>query len=68
MGMNLLEGFEYDEDFEWEDGEIYDPENGKLYSCEISMDEEDETKLNVRGYIGISLIGRTDVWVRAKLD
>ena len=67
-GLNILTDFEYDEDLEWEDGEIYDPENGKTYSCEIWMDEEDRNILNVRGYIGISLIGRTDVWERSSLE
>lgn len=67
-GMNILTDFEYDGDLEWEDGEIYDPENGKTYSCEIYMDEGDKNTLNVRGYIGISLIGRTDIWNRVKTD
>lgn len=68
MGLHILNNFVYDEDFEWEDGEIYDPENGKTYSCEISMDEDDRNILNVRGYIGFSLLGRTDIWVRSGLD
>lgn len=63
MGLNMLKGFVFDED-EWEDGTIYDPENGKTYSCEITM--KDKNTLNVRGFIGISLIGRTDVWLRVK--
>jgi uncharacterized protein (DUF2147 family) len=46
----------------YEDGTIYDPENGKTYSCTIEM--VNANTLNVRGYIGISLIGRTDVWKR----
>lgn len=66
LGMNILTDFEYDEDLEWEDGEIYDPENGKTYSCEIWMDDKDMSKLNVRGYVGISLIGRTDIWSRVE--
>jgi len=63
VGMALINDFEWDDD-EYEDGEIYDPENGKLYSCEITYDGID--KLNVRGYIGFSLLGRTTYWTRVK--
>lgn len=61
IGIMLLKSFEYD-DGEWEDGTIYDPENGKTYSCVLSM--PNSKTLNVRGYIGISLLGRTDVWTK----
>lgn len=62
MGIVLLRDFVYDaDDKEWNGGTIYDPKNGKTYNCYISMDGN---KLNVRGYIGISLIGRTAVWTR----
>jgi uncharacterized protein (DUF2147 family) len=64
MGMNLLSNFEYSGDNEWEEGEIYDPENGKTYSCIMSL--EDSGELKVRGYIGFSLMGRTVVWTRAE--
>jgi len=67
LGMNILTGFEYDEDLEWDDGEIYDPENGKTYSCVINM-ADDKKVLDVRGYIGFSFIGRSDVWVRSELN
>jgi uncharacterized protein (DUF2147 family) len=60
----LLNDFVYDEDGEWEDGEIYDPKSGNTYSCYIEMKSMDEIK--VRGYIGISLIGRTTYWTRVK--
>lgn len=61
MGYLLLKNFIYDDGI-WKDGTIYDPENGKTYSCKISM--KDKNTLDVRGFIGISLIGRTDVWKR----
>lgn len=60
MGLNMLKGFVFDED-EWEDGTIYDPENGKTYSCTITYRDG---KLDVRGYVGISLIGRTQTWFK----
>ncbi len=64
MGMYILKGFVYAGNGKWEDGTIYDPEVGKVYSCEINMNNP--SKLEVRGYIGIALIGRTDVWTRVK--
>jgi len=67
MGLVLMTNFEYDEDFVWEDGEIYDPKNGKTYSCKMTL-SKDKNTLDVRGFIGISLIGRTAVWTRSKLD
>jgi uncharacterized protein (DUF2147 family) len=65
LGLINLWGFTYDKEGTWEGGYIYDPKNGKQYKCIISMDGND--KLNVRGYIGISLIGRTDIWTRSAL-
>jgi uncharacterized protein (DUF2147 family) len=60
LGLNLLNGFVFDED-QWEDGTIYDPENGKIYNCKIKFRDG---KLDLRGYIGISLIGRTQTWFK----
>lgn len=62
--LMLLSDFNYDDDGEWEDGDIYDPKSGNLYSCYIEMKSMDEIK--VRGYIGISLLGRTTYWTRVK--
>lgn len=59
MGMLILRGFKKEGRNEYEDGTIYDPKNGKTYSCKMELDGN---KLNVRGYIGVSLIGRTDTW------
>lgn len=63
MGLNLLQDFEYD-DGTWEDGTIYDPKNGKTYSCVISM--ENENTLEVRGYVGVPMFGRTVTWTRVE--
>lgn len=64
MGLIILSGFQAQKDGKtYEDGTIYDPKNGKTYSCKITQTEND--KLNIRGFIGISLIGRTTVWTRA---
>ena len=61
-GMVILEGLEQESDTEWEDGEILDPKNGSVYSCYIELVEPN--KLKVRGYIGFSLLGRTQYWYR----
>ena len=62
LGYHLLKNFTYSGNKTWEDGTIYDPENGSTYSCTIAM--VDENTLEVRGYIGVTLFGRTDVWKR----
>jgi uncharacterized protein (DUF2147 family) len=62
VGLVILKDFEYDNG-KWEDGTIYDPKNGKTYSCVIKL--EDDGRLYVRGYVGISWIGRTTYWTRA---
>jgi len=51
-----------DGDGEWSGGTIYDPNNGKTYSCKLKLTGPDTLK--VRGYIGISLIGRSETWKR----
>ena len=48
---------------EWTGGHILDPDNGKVYKARLSL-LEGGRKLKVRGFIGISLLGRTQVWVR----
>ncbi len=65
LGLNILKDFVYDEDNEWDDGEIYDPKSGNTYSCNIEL-VEDGKVLEVRGYIGISLFGRTEIWTRVE--
>jgi uncharacterized protein (DUF2147 family) len=64
VGAIILRDFEF-KDGEWTNGKIYDPESGKDYKCYMRF--KDANTLNVRGYIGISMIGRTEVWTRTKL-
>jgi uncharacterized protein (DUF2147 family) len=64
VGAIILRDFEF-KDGEWTNGKIYDPESGKDYKCYMRC--KDANTLNVRGYIGISMIGRTEVWTRTKL-
>lgn len=61
LGLIILRSFRFDDD-RWSNGTIYDPENGKTYKCTMKL--EDRNTLNVRGYIGISAIGRSTTWKR----
>ncbi len=62
LGLPIMYNFRYDGENVWSDGKIYDPENGKEYNCKMSL--KDPNTLEVRGYIGISLLGRTQTWTR----
>jgi uncharacterized protein (DUF2147 family) len=62
IGMTILWGLKKDGDI-WAGGEILDPHNGKIYRCKMTL-SEDGKSLNVRGFIGISLIGRSQIWYR----
>lgn len=64
LGLNLMSGLKYDGDNVWADGKIYNPEDGKEYNCKMTL--KDNNTLDVRGYVGISLIGKTQTWVRIK--
>ena len=59
IGLNLVSNFTFKGKNKWADGKIYDPDNGKTYSCKMALKGD---VLKVRGFIGISLIGRTQVW------
>jgi uncharacterized protein (DUF2147 family) len=63
MGMIVIKGLSKVGN-EYKKGKILDPKNGKMYRCFITLDGND--KLKVRGYIGISLFGRTQYWYREK--
>ena len=60
-GMIIVEGLKLNGKT-WEEGTILDPKSGKTYSCYINFD--DDNTLKVRGYIGFSLLGRTQKWIR----
>jgi uncharacterized protein (DUF2147 family) len=64
VGLVFMSGFSRKSDARWEDGTIYDPKTGNTYSG--SMELEGPETIKVRGFIGISLIGRTDVWTRVR--
>lgn len=58
-GMNILWDMKKDGD-QWSGGRILDPQNGKTYKAKLWLEDG---KLNVRGYIGFSLLGRTQTWL-----
>ena len=63
LGMVIIRGLLKDGN-EYNGGKIIDPKNGKAYKCYIALEEKD--KLKIRGYVGFSLLGRTQYWVRVK--
>jgi uncharacterized protein (DUF2147 family) len=64
MGLDILTGLRADGD-EWTGGEILDPDTGKVYKAKIKLTDGGK-KLVLRGFIGFSLIGRSQTWVRAE--
>ncbi|MEM9554617.1 MAG: DUF2147 domain-containing protein [Acidobacteriota bacterium] len=64
LGLQILESFPPapNGDGVWSGGTIYDPESGKTYKARMSLDGE---TLNLRGYIGVPLLGRTSAWTRS---
>lgn len=68
LGLELLSGFPTKPNKKgvYEGGKIYDAESGKTYSCHMSFKDEDTLK--IRGYVGISLLGRNTMWSRSTHD
>jgi uncharacterized protein (DUF2147 family) len=64
VGLSLFAGFDYDGDGRWSGGTIYDPNSGKTYRCIVTIVDDDTLK--VRGYVGVPLLGRTEIWTRKK--
>ncbi len=67
LGLNMIFDFTYDsDDNRWEDGFIYNPQDGKTYDCRMWLEEGDADTLNVKGTVGPKWmgIGKTVVWFR----
>jgi uncharacterized protein (DUF2147 family) len=62
LGMTILWNFHRQGDI-WTDGEVLDPEEGKIYRANLRLRDEG-TRLDVHGYIGVPLLGRSQVWER----
>lgn len=61
LHLVILTGFKYN-DGEWTDGKIYDPKSGKTYSSKMKLNG---SRLDIRGYVGLSMFGRTTTWTKA---
>jgi uncharacterized protein (DUF2147 family) len=62
LGITILHGFDYAGKDVWKGGTIYDPNSGNTYKSTMTL--VDRNTLKVRGYIGLSLFGRSDIWTR----
>ncbi len=62
IGLQIVREFAYSGDSRWINGTVYDPKNGKLYRGKMTLISA--SRLDLRGFIGISLIGRTTTWTR----
>jgi uncharacterized protein (DUF2147 family) len=67
LGMTIIRDMKpsADDKAVWEGGDILDPNNGKVYKAKLKL-IDNGTKLDVRGYIGVPMLGRTQTWIRAE--
>ena len=65
LGMTILYGLHKDDEGNWSGGEILDPNNGDTYHSKVSISPDGKT-LTMRGYIGVSLFGRSQTWLRVE--
>jgi uncharacterized protein (DUF2147 family) len=63
IGMEIMKDFKHTEGQEWDEGSIYDPKEGKTYSAMFELQKGGNT-MDLRGYVLISLIGKTQTWTR----
>jgi uncharacterized protein (DUF2147 family) len=66
LGLIVVKDMVFNGSDEWKDGTIYDPNNGKTYSSHIQFSDSPNL-LKLRGFIGISLLGRTTYWTKTIL-
>ncbi|MCX6214622.1 DUF2147 domain-containing protein [Spirosoma sp.] len=65
MQLVLLTNLTYKGNNVWSDGEIYNPEDGKTYNCEVTL--KDANSIDLRGYVmGLSFLGKSKIWTRVK--
>jgi len=62
LGLTIMEGYTFRGNNLWDDGTIYNPENGRTYKSRLSMKSRD--RLQLRAFIGISLLGGSTIWKR----
>jgi len=66
LGLEIVSGMTYEGDGRWRGGTIYDPANGKTYRATMALDGAGDDTLDVRGFVGIPLFGRTTTWQRVE--
>jgi len=64
LGLQIMSEFKYVGDNRWVDGKVYDPDTGNFYSAKMTLVSKD--RLDLRGYLWFSLLGRTNTWTRSK--
>lgn len=62
LGLVFIQNFTFAEGNKWDKGKIYSPEDGRTYSASLTMKTINE--LELRGYIGFSLLGQSQTWTR----
>lgn len=65
-GLTIMSGFEHNGDGKWTGGTVYDPNSGKTYRCTVTL--INANTLKIRGYLGVSLFGRSETWTRDDPD
>jgi len=63
MGLQIMSSFQFAGGNVWKNGTIYDPDTGKTYSSKATLVSPKE--LDLRGFVGVSMFGRTEKWTRA---
>lgn len=64
-GIVFMKGFIFDEKAQsWKSGKVYDPESGNVYSGTMKLIDKDN--MDLRGFVGVTLLGRTEAWKRKK--
>ena len=65
LDLVIMSDLHYKGNNVWGDGQVYNPEDGKTYGCEVTL--RDANSLDVRGYVlGITMLGKTNTWTRVK--
>ncbi len=64
VNLVILSNLAYQGKNKWSGGKIYDPKNGKTYDVKLALSSKD--RIELRGFIGVSLIGRTSYWTRVE--
>jgi uncharacterized protein (DUF2147 family) len=63
VGAVILKNFKFTGS-SWENGTIYDPNSGKTYDCILKIRDGNKT-LDIRGFVGAAMFGRTSTWTRS---